>query len=264
MARQSPARTGEPAGARWASAATSPPSRPVVRERGGEGVVVEQRRGAGHGRDPVRGVGDRVEHGERRRVDARPGRCRARQAEHRKQHPGGGEASPSAACGGAVDVDQQLVHARRRPARGRIRAAGRTGCTGTCAPGASTSASGSKAGTAESVGASPSSASRTWPSVVSGLPRWTRTCRSVTGIGPVVDEGARDGERGRPVGGDDARGHVGEHEPQPAGGGGRGRGPGAEEHGEGHHDDRGHGRDRPHAVSSSSSVARRISRRSSA
>ena len=29
MARQSPDRTGEPAGARWASAATSPPRRPV-------------------------------------------------------------------------------------------------------------------------------------------------------------------------------------------------------------------------------------------
>ena len=30
MARHTPARTGEPTGARWASAATIPPSRPVV------------------------------------------------------------------------------------------------------------------------------------------------------------------------------------------------------------------------------------------
>ena len=80
-------------------------------EGGGEGVVVEQRRRPRHGGDAVRRLGDRVEHGDRRRVGGQPGGRRAGQAEHRQQHADGGEAGPVAARGGAVHVDEQLVHA---------------------------------------------------------------------------------------------------------------------------------------------------------
>ena len=176
-------RTGDPTGARWASAATIAAEPSGGGEGGGEGVVVEQRRRPRHGGDAVRRLGDRVEHGDRRRVGGHPGGP----APGRPSTGSSMRTAARRARSRPAGVPFTLTSSSCTPVAPSARPDPRSGTerrTGSRPPGPSSSARSSNGETAESVGASPSSASRSWPSVVSGLPRWMRTCRPVTGSGP--------------------------------------------------------------------------------
>ena len=188
------------------------PAEATVRgERAGEGVVGEQRLLPGHGRQPVRRVGERVEHGQvggRRPVRRdRGGARRLPAGQHRQQQAGGGQAgrrSPSR--GAAVDVDEELVHAGpvQREAVGSPRS-GTVSVTGIGPPGARVPGSGVNAGVAASARPSPASASRTSPSVRSASPRCSRTSRSPTRRSPLLRSVPVTVSVRGPVGGDHAR-----------------------------------------------------------
>ena len=108
------------------------PSEAAVRsQRAGEVVVGEQRLLAGHRRQPVRRVDQRVEHGQaggaarHRGLDRGVARVRAcRQRQHRQQQARGGQPGAQPVARHPVDVDEHLVDPGpvQREALGRIAA----------------------------------------------------------------------------------------------------------------------------------------------
>ena len=261
MARQVASRTGEPTGAA-ASAATSA-AQPAVRgQRGGQLVVGEQGRLAGHRGQPPRGVGDRVEQGERRggrarsAGPARPPVGSGRQREHRQQHPHRGQPRPGPVLRHAVHVDQQLVHPGRAQRQAGVRvAAQQHGQPHRQLPPGRQLAGQRHELRLHRVGAGV--AVQRVPELALGAqrrPRCTRISSSSDRYPAGVGEHADHGQRLRPVRGDQPRFELGEPQRQragvrrPAAGPGRPR-PAGERRGERQrrqqqHDDRDKGRDR--------------------
>jgi hypothetical protein len=252
-----------------------PAEAPVRRERRGQRVVGQQGRLTGHGRQPARLVGERVEHAHRRRGgrEVRPDGQLAgprRQGQHRQQHPDGRQPGQRPALRCAVDVDEQLVHPwrgerQRRPRSPpqRHRDPHRSLLTRGELPGQDGEV---RRGT---VGARvPGQRRPHLPRRPERGPALHPHLQVVDRLGARVAQRPGEREQRGPVGGDDPRVEPGQVEQQrvvrPGDGHGAGRGAGEEQTGEDQHRGRDEGREPLHALSSNSSVARRISRRSSA
>jgi hypothetical protein len=261
------------------------PAQPAVRgQRGGQVVVGEQGGLAGHGGQPARHLGDRVEQRERGRagpVGARRvvrighrGAGRRGQRQHRQQHPDRGQPGPGTVLRHPVHVDQQLVDTRLAQRQGGLRGAAQRHVqpdrelpAGRQFPGQRGELRGDRVGAGRALQgvAQPALGVQR---VAPLHPHDQVVDRPVAGVG----EGADHGQGVRAARGDQPGPDLGQVQPQrtalgprhhAVGGSAGERHPG-ERPDQQQQGDRDQGRDRLHAVSSSSSVARRISRRSSA